>query len=157
MAQKLREIDSQFVIFTLAEGTYGIDISKVREIITLQTITKVPGTTGVIEGIINLRGYVIPIFDVRKKFNLQELEQSNNTRIMVVDVKENTLGIIVDGVSEVLRIPVELIESPSTMLSANISADFIQGVAKLTDKMVIILNLEKLLGKDEKIQLDLIS
>lgn len=157
MAEDLIEDVKQFVVFTLANESYGVDINDVREIIRLQPITKMPGTNGDIEGIINLRGNVIPVFNIKTKFNLVDGKQSSSTRIVVIEVNENILGIIVDGVSEVLRIPAEIIEKPSSMITANISTDYIKGIARLDDKLVIILDLKKVLDNTDKVQLEMIS
>ncbi|MFZ5639515.1 MAG: chemotaxis protein CheW [Bacillota bacterium] len=157
MAEDLIEDVKQFVVFTLANESYGVDINDVREIIRLQPITKMPGTNGDIEGIINLRGNVIPVFNIKTKFNLVDGKQSSSTRIVVIEVNENILGIIVDGVSEVLRIPAEIIEKPSSMITANISTDYIKGIARLDDKLVIILDLKQVLDNTDKVQLEMIS
>lgn len=157
MAEDLIEDVKQFVVFTLANESYGVDINDVREIIRLQPITKMPGTNGDIEGIINLRGNVIPVFNIKTKFNLVDGKQSSSTRIVVIEVNENILGIIVDGVSEVLRIPAEIIEKPSSMITANISTDYIKGIARLDDKLVIILDLKQVLDNTDKVQMEMIS
>lgn len=153
MADNIKNEVNQFVIFTLGEEKYGVDINKVREIITMQSITLVPGSSGLIEGIINLRGYVIPIFNIKRKFNLAEGEFSAQTRIVVIEVSNNTLGIIVDGVSEVLRIPGHIIESPSSIIAASIDTNYIEGIAKMEDKLIIMLDLEKILSAENKLEM----
>lgn len=152
--EELMTEENQFVVFKLAQETYGVEINHVREIITLQSITEVPGTIDIIEGIINLRGYVIPIFNLRKKFCLPEEELTKNARIVVVEVSGNTLGMIVDGVSEVLRISGKDIEEPSRVITANIDTEFIKGIAKLEDKLVTILNLDNILNKEEQMAME---
>jgi len=145
--------EKQFVVFQLSKETYGVDISKVWEIITMQPITQVPHTAEFIEGIINLRGRVIPVIDLRKRFNLPEDEFTRSTRIVVIEISGNTLGMIVDGVSEVLRIPSDIVEPPPPAIT-NIDADYLQGVAKLEDRLIILLNLDKVLTKQEKMELE---
>ena len=149
--------ENQFVVFKLAQETYGVDINHVREIITLQSITEVPGTIDFIEGIINLRGYVIPVFNLRKKFMLPEEEFTKAARIVVVDVAGNTLGMTVDGVSEVLRISNGDIEKPSRVITASVETEYIHGIAKLEDKLVIILELDKILNDEEQLALENIN
>ncbi|MHB8172823.1 MAG: chemotaxis protein CheW [Thermincolia bacterium] len=145
--------EKQFVVFQLSKETYGVDISKVWEIIIMQPITQVPHTAEFIEGIINLRGRVIPVIDLRKRFNLFQEEYTRSTRIMVIEISGNTLGMIVDGVSEVLRISSDIVEPPPPAI-INIDADYLQGVAKLEDRLVILLNLDKLLSKQERLELE---
>lgn len=155
--EELMTEESQMVVFKLAQETYGVDINYVREIITLQSITEVPGTIEIIEGIINLRGYVIPIFNLRKKFCLPEEELTKEARIVVVEVSGNTLGMIVDGVSEVLRISGKDIEEPSRLITSNIDTDFIKGIANLEEQLVTILNLDNILNKEEKIAMEMMA
>lgn len=141
--------EKQFVVFQLGKETYGIDIAKVWEIITMQPITKVPHTASFIEGIINLRGRVIPVLDLRKRFDLPVTEHTRATRIVVVEIEGNTLGMIVDGVSEVLRISSDIVEAPPPAIT-DVDSDYLEGVAKLDDRLVILLNLDKVLNKQEK-------
>lgn len=147
--------EKQFVVFQLGKETYGVDISTVWEIITMQPITQVPHTADFIEGIINLRGIVIPIIDLRKRFQLPYGEYTRATRIVVIEISGNTLGMIVDGVSEVLRISSDIVEPPPPVIT-NIDADYLQGVAKLEDRLIILLNLDKVLTKQERMELETI-
>ena len=139
----------QLVAFQLGEETYGVDISQVEEIIRLQPITKVPGAPDFVEGVINLRGRVIPVIDLRKRFHLPPREETKNTRIVVVEVPPNTVGMIVDAVDEVLRISEEKIEAPSLIISS-IDTEYIKGVGKLENKLLILLDLSKVLTREEK-------
>lgn len=151
LATKIEE--KQFVVFQLSKETYGVDISQVSEIITMQQITKVPHTIEFIEGIINLRGRVIPVVDLRKRFGLPFDEMTRNTRIVVIEIGGNTLGMIVDGVSEVLRISSDIVEAPPQAVTSA-DADYLEGVAKLEDRLIILLNLEKVLNQQEKLELE---
>lgn len=135
----------QFVVFGLDRETYGIDINLVREIINMQELTKIPKSAEYIKGIINLRGKIIPVFDLAGKFELESKPETKLTRIVVVEVRGLTVGMIVDVVSEVLRIPSEVIEPSSDMLVTSINEQFVEGIAKYSDRLVIILNLEKVL------------
>lgn len=145
--------EKQFVVFQLSKETYGVDIGQVSEIITMQQITKVPHTIEFIEGIINLRGRVIPVVDLRKRFGLPHDEITRNTRIVVIEIGGNTLGMIVDGVSEVLRIAGDIVEAPPPAITS-VDADYLEGVAKLEDRLIILLNLEKVLSKQEQKELE---
>lgn len=141
--------EHQYVIFHLNKETFGIDIAKVWEIITPQTVTKVPHSSSFIEGIINLRGKVIPVIDLRKRFGLSSDEHNRSERIVIIEIAGNTLGMTVDGVSEVLLINSEMIESPPSMIS-EVDADYLEGVAKLEERLIILLNLDKVLTQQEK-------
>jgi purine-binding chemotaxis protein CheW len=145
--------EQQYVIFQLGKETFGVDIAKVWEIINFQHITKVPQAAEFIEGIINLRGKVIPVLDLRKRFCLESTEDSKAMRIIVVEIIGNVMGIMVDGVSEVLRINSDIVEAPPAAIT-NVDADYIEGVAKLEDKLIIILNIEKVLSAGEIAELE---
>lgn len=115
----------------------------------IQQITKVPHAAEFVEGIINLRGKVIPVLDLRKRFELSSIEDSKSMRIIVVEIDGNVLGIMVDGVSEVLRISSDIVEPPPPAI-ANVNAEYLEGVAKLDEKLIILLNIDKVLTLKEK-------
>ncbi|MGI9951235.1 chemotaxis protein CheW [Moorellaceae bacterium AZ2] len=142
----------QLVVFQLAGETYGVDIAHVHEIIRLQPITEVPRTPDFVEGVINLRGRIIPVIDLHKRFGLPAAEASNNTRIMVVEVKGITVGMIVDAVSEVLRLPEENIEPPPPIIQG-VDVAYLRGVGKWGDKLIILLDLDRVLRESEHEQL----
>ena len=156
MAEKLIVNENQFVVFRLGRETYGLGIAKVLEIITMQTITEVPGTEEYIDGVINLRGVVIPVFNLHKKFDLAGGELTSSTRIVVVEVDGNNVGILVDEVSEVVRITDDMIEK-TTSIFYTIGQEYLSGVAKLEDKLVILLDLVKVLRRDDGRLLEKIS
>ncbi|MGI6226803.1 MAG: chemotaxis protein CheW [Peptococcales bacterium] len=135
--------EQQAVVFKLKNVEYGIDILQVNEIVKLQDITKLPNTPEYIDGVINLRGTVIPIIDLQVKFNLGRSERKEDTRIIVVKVREKILGIVVDEVAEVVRISNEQIEN-TLNITSQISDNYIQGVAKLENRLIILLNLEQI-------------
>ncbi len=137
--------ETQLVVFDLASEYYGVDIGDVREIIRMQTITRVPGAPAFVEGVINLRGKVVPVIDLRKRLNLTITEQTKDSRVVVVDIDGRDVGVIVDGVTEVLRIPLSSIEPPSTMVT-NVDSDYLRGIAKLEAKLIILLDLTKVLS-----------
>ncbi|MGI9862435.1 chemotaxis protein CheW [Moorella naiadis] len=142
----------QLVVFQLAGETYGVEINHVQEIIRLQAITEIPRTPAFVEGVINLRGRIIPILDMHKRFHLPAAEATNNTRIMVVELGEMTVGMIVDSVSEVLRLPADSIEPPPPMISG-IDVAYLKGVGKWNDKLIILLALDRVLRESEQREL----
>ncbi len=141
--------EQQLVLFDLASEHYAIDSMNVREIIRMQAITRIPGAPASVEGVINLRGKVTPVMDLRKRLGLEVGQESKETRIVVVEIEGQDVGLIVDGVSEVLRIPVSVIEPTSTIVSVE-EADYILGVAKLETRLVILLDIGRLLTGVEK-------
>ncbi|MEA3297065.1 MAG: chemotaxis protein CheW [candidate division Zixibacteria bacterium] len=133
----------QLVSFRLGQEEFGVDILKVQEINRMVEITKVPQAPYYCEGVINLRGKVIPVIDLRKKFDMDGKEKDKNTRIIVCDVKGNVIGIIVDAVEEVLRIPNSIIE-PAPDIVSSVSTDYIKGIAKLEERLLISLDITKI-------------
>ncbi len=138
----------QLVSFNIGTEEFGVDILKVQEINRMVEITKVPQAPHYVEGVINLRGKVIPIVDLRKRFNLELKEYDKNTRIVVVDINGNILGMVVDSVSEVLRLPANTIEPPPEIVTG-INSEYIKGVAKLEDRLLIFLDLSKVIDVSE--------
>ncbi|MFH1372578.1 MAG: chemotaxis protein CheW [bacterium] len=138
----------QLVSFNIGTEEFGVDILKVQEINRMVEITKVPQTPHFVEGVINLRGKVIPIVDLRKRFNLETKEYDKNTRIVVVDIVGNIMGMVVDSVSEVLRLPSNTIEPPPE-IATGINSEYIKGVAKLEDRLLIFLDLSKVIDVSE--------
>ena len=141
--------EEQLVVFDLSNESYAVNIGLVHEIIRMQHITEVPRAPAYVEGVINLRGKVIPVVDLRKRFGLPESERGPSSRIVVVDVGEHTVGIVVDGVSEVLRISQSTVEPPSPLVTT-LESGFLRGIAKLEDRLVILLALEKVLGSSDQ-------
>jgi purine-binding chemotaxis protein CheW len=138
----------QLVSFNIGSEEFGVDILKVQEINRMVDITKVPQAPNYVEGVINLRGKVIPIIDLRKRFSLELKEHDKNTRIVVVDIGGNIMGMIVDAVSEVLRLPADTIEPPPELVTG-INSEYIKGVAKLEDRLLIFLDLSKVIDVTE--------
>ena len=142
----------QLVSFMIDKEEFGVNILYVHEINRLLQITRVPNSPEFVEGVVNLRGRVIPVIDLRVKFNLNKKENDNNTRIIVVEVDGKTVGFIVDAVKEVLRIPVSVTEAPPEIVTGA-NSQFIMAVAKLEDRLITLLDLEKVLTKKEKKEL----
>lgn len=139
--------ERQLVVFNLGDETYGVDIATVREIIRMQEITAMPGTETYVKGIINLRGMVIPVVDLRQRFRLNEAEYGKETRIVVLDSGGQEIGVIVDSVAEVLRISSDAIEHPSSIITTG-DSEYLLGIVKLTDRLVILLNTERVLSRE---------
>lgn len=133
----------QFVVFRLGQEEYGVDIQKVTTIEQVKHITRVPKTPAFIKGVINLRGDIIPIMDLRKRFNLAEVDNTEDTRIIIIKLDEVFVGIIVDSVAEVLQLTEDSIEN-ITNFSNDLSLDYLLGVGKVNDRIVTLLNIEKL-------------
>jgi len=140
----------QLVSFLLSNEEYGVEVLKVREIIRMPSITKMPNTPDYVEGIINLRGKVIPIISMRRRFGLPESDHDGHTRIMVMDVAGGLTGFIVDGVSEVIRIHSDEIQPPPPMVSGSIDQDFITGVFNHADRLLIIMDVDRMFSQDER-------
>ena len=136
------------MVFDLSTEAYGVDIGAVREIIRLQDITKVPRTPEFVEGVINLRGKVIPVVDLRKRFGLPAEEESKENRIVVVDIGAQDIGVIVDAVTEVLRIASESVEPPASVI-ITADSEYLLGIAKLDSRLIILLDLEQVLTEAE--------
>ena len=138
----------QYLTFFLSERSYGVPVSSVREINRMTQITPVPRTPVFISGVMNLRGKIIPVIDLRKRFGLPANEHSEQSRIVVVEVHGRVIGFIVDRVSEVLRINSKIVE-PAPPMACSVDSDFIAGVGKLEDRLLILLDLQKLFNKNE--------
>jgi purine-binding chemotaxis protein CheW len=136
--------EEHVVIFRLADEYYAIDIQAVQEIVRMQTITSIPGADSWVEGITNLRGRVVPVIDLRRRCNVDAGDHSAETRIVVVSSKNGMVGLVVDAVSEVLRIPGEQVEYPSSIVTA-LENSYLRGIAKLEDRLVSLMDLEGLL------------
>ncbi|MGC3969911.1 MAG: chemotaxis protein CheW [Pirellulales bacterium] len=134
----------QVVSFRLASEEYGIEITKVQEIILVGEITRVPQTARYIKGLINLRSTVIPIVDLRLRFGMPEEQPTDETRIMVMNVRGKTIGIIVDAVSEVLRISKDQIAPPPPTVTS-LGREYLTGLAKLEERLLILLDVECIL------------
>lgn len=143
----------QLVSFRLAQEEYAITITKVQEIILMGEITRVPQTPVYIKGLINLRNTVIPIVDLRLRFGLEERPGDDETRIMVMNVSGKTIGIIVDAVSEVLRIAQQQISAPPPTV-AGLGREYLTGLVKLDKRLLILLDIDKILTVEQEAALE---
>lgn len=142
----------KYLTFALGKEEYGLEILKVREIIGYMDITAVPQTPPHVKGVINLRGQVISVVDLRTKFGMEQAQKSDETCIIVVEVRRDertlSIGLVVDRVSEVLSIAQEQIED-SPAFGESVSTDFILGMAKIGDSVKILLDIDRVLGREE--------
>jgi len=142
----------QLVSFFIGSEEFGVDIHYVQEINRMSQVTKVPNAPAFIDGVINLRGRVIPVIDLRLRLGMPKKEADRNTRIIVMEVTGKTVGFIVDSVNEVLRISKEVTEAPPE-LAVGVNSEYIKAVGKLEDRLLILIDLEKILSKDENLEL----
>ena len=138
----------QLVSFKIGEEEFGVDILQVQEINRMLDVTRVPNAPEFVDGVINLRGKVIPIINLRRRFGMQRKEKDKNTRIVVVELTGKIVGFVVDAVQEVLRIPRSVTEPPPTLVGA-VKAEYITAVGKLEDRLLILLDLEKVLTEEQ--------
>jgi len=138
----------QLVSFRLANELYGIEITKVREIILITEITRIPQTPHYVKGLINLRSTVIPVIDLRALFGLPEGEMTDESRIMVLQASGRTIGIVVDAVSEVLRVKQDQIAPPPPTV-AKLGREYLTGLVKLDKQLLILLDIDKILSDEE--------
>lgn len=141
--------ERQLVVFQLGAELYGVEIARVHEIIRLVTITRVPRSPSFVEGVINLRGRIIPVVDLRRRFGLAIAAHTRATRIVVVELGDQVIGMVVDGVSEVLSVQDSIVEPPSPVV-AGIDSEYLRGIAKLPDRLVILLDLDRILAREER-------
>lgn len=141
--------EGQYVSFRVGEGAYGVEISRVKEIIAAGEITRVPETPPFVRGVINLRGRVIPVISLRSLFDLGEGELSAGTRIVVAELGEISVGLEVDSVLEVTRLAPEQVEPPSPLIAGR-RGGYIKGVAKLKESLLVLLDLDWLLSREER-------
>ena len=135
----------QFVVFELDNEEYGIDILRVKTIEKVTKITRIPKSASYIKGVINLRGEIVPIVDLREKFKLESKEESDNTRIIIVYIDDINVGLIVDSASTVMEINNDMIEAPPESLG-NAEQNNIYGIGKLDNKIIILLDVVKMLN-----------
>jgi purine-binding chemotaxis protein CheW len=149
MADDIRAVEElQLVVFSLGREEFAVEVTQVREIMRMEEITRMPKSPPFVEGIINLRGQIIAVVDLARRLNLESAERGIDTRIIVVEAEEIKVGMIVDSVSEVLRISTEEVESNPTMIT-DMSVAYLQGVVKHDNRLIILLDLTRVLSLEE--------
>ncbi|MCK9524706.1 MAG: chemotaxis protein CheW [Limnochordia bacterium] len=148
--------EKQLVAFRLHNEEFGVEITDVREIVKVGHITRLPHVADYIEGVTNLRGEVIPVISLRKRFGLEAQENTQDSRIIMLEVNGSMVGFIVDSVTETLRLSEDAIEPPPSNI-AGLKAHYLAGVGKLQDRLLILLEVDKILTSEEHIQLQTMS
>jgi purine-binding chemotaxis protein CheW len=150
---KTEKYQDQIISFRVGDEEYGLEILSVKEVIRIREITRLPKAPDFVRGVINLRGDIIPIIDLRAKFSLSVRQYTSMTRVIVVEVDDKLMGMVVDSVSQVIRIGDDQVVPPPTLVGG-VSAEYIRGVGKIGERLVVLLNIGKLLTSEEKIELE---
>lgn len=152
MAEELKVI-----VFHLADEEYGIEVENVRTIERMMPITRVPKTPPFVKGVVNIRGIVVPVIDLRGRFNLPETSSTDSSRIIIVAVNEMEVGFIVDAANDVIDIDADTISGPPEVVGG-VKAKYLRGITRLDEnRLLIMLNLSEVLNKNEIIQLELLE
>lgn len=141
------------VVFRLKDEEYGVEVDQVKSIERMESITRVPNTPPFVKGVINLRGVVIPVINLRSRFQMEEEDYTDSTRIVIVHVNEMEVGLIVDAALDVLDVPLDAIEPPPEVVGG-IEAAYLRGMAKLEDRLLVLLNLDRVLSPEELKQVE---
>lgn len=148
LAEEEDTLKGKYLVFTIGKEEYGIEIRYVTEIIGIQAITPIPELAEYVKGVINLRGRIIPAMDVRLRFKKQEREYDDRTCIIIIEIRDLSIGLIIDRVSEVVNIPDEEISAPPE-LNKNFHNRYIKGIGKVGNSVKLVLDCEMLLSEDE--------
>lgn len=146
-------VGQEFLIFTLGDEEYGVDILKVQEIRGYDQVTRIANTPSFIKGVTNLRGVIVPIVDLRIKFAQQEVDYDDNTVVIVLNLGQRVVGIVVDGVSDVLSLTADQIR-PAPEFAVTLSTEYLTGLGSLGERMLILVDIEKLLNSEEMALVD---
>ncbi|MCX9025303.1 MAG: chemotaxis protein CheW [Candidatus Methanoperedens sp.] len=147
----------QLVVFNIGKEEFGVEITKVQEIIRMTSITGIPQAPDYIRGIINLRGRIIVVLNLNVIMGMESKEQNENTRIIVANIDETVMGFIVDSVSEVIRLPEKNVEPAPAVIANKIGTEYVMGVGKMEDRLLILLDLDRMLGKNLLLNVQKIS
>ena len=146
-------VGQEFLVFTLGDEEYGIDILKVQEIRGYDQVTRIANTPGFIKGVTNLRGVIVPIIDLRIKFAQPDVDYNDNTVVIVLNLAQRVVGIVVDGVSDVLSLTQDQIR-PAPEFAVTMSTEYLTGLGALGERMLILVDIEKLLSSEEMALMD---
>ncbi|ACS85313.1 MULTISPECIES: chemotaxis protein CheW [Musicola] len=149
-------VGQEFLIFTLGDEEYGVDILKVQEIRGYDQVTRIANTPSFIKGVTNLRGVIVPIVDLRIKFAQQEVDYDDNTVVIVLNLSQRVVGIVVDGVSDVLSLTADQIR-PAPEFAVTLSTEYLTGLGSLGERMLILVDIEKLLSSEEMALVDSVT
>jgi len=149
-------VGQEFLIFTLGDEEYGIDILKVQEIRGYDQVTRIANTPSFIKGVTNLRGVIVPIIDLRVKFAQQGVEYNDNTVVIVLNFEQRVVGIVVDGVSDVLSLTTEQIR-PAPEFAVTLATEYLTGLGSLGERMLILVDIEKLLSSEEMALMEVVA
>ncbi|WP_369436512.1 chemotaxis protein CheW [Serratia marcescens] len=149
-------VGQEFLIFTLGNEEYGIDILKVQEIRGYDQVTRIANTPAFIKGVTNLRGVIVPIIDLRVKFSQQSVSYDENTVVIVLNFGQRVVGIVVDGVSDVLSLTAEQIR-PAPEFAVTLATEYLTGLGSLGERMLILVDIEKLLSSEEMLLVDSVA
>lgn len=148
LASTADDQNREFLVFSLGDEEYAIDILKVQEIRGYENVTRIANAPDFIKGVTNLRGVIVPIIDLRIKFHLERVEYAGQTVVIVVNVVDRVVGIVVDGVSDVMTLTPEQIK-PAPEFGVTLSSDYLDGLGSLDDRMLVLVDIEKLLTSEE--------
>jgi purine-binding chemotaxis protein CheW len=164
MFEETLEEDSRFseenlhlVTFELSGEEFGVDIMQVSEVIPVPRITRIPQAPECIKGLINLRGKILVVIDLNKRLGFSSKETDSLSRILIVKVKDTVIGMLVNSVKEVMRLPLSSIEPPPEMIKSKINAEYLTGVGKVGNRLIVLLNLARVLGEEEIEELSQLS
>ncbi|AKH89461.1 chemotaxis protein CheW [Edwardsiella tarda] len=149
-------VGQEFLVFTLGDEEYGIDILKVQEIRGYDQVTRIANTPAFIKGVTNLRGVIVPIIDLRVKFSQQDVSYNENTVVIVLNFSQRVVGIVVDGVSDVLSLSADQIR-PAPEFAVTLSTEYLTGLGALGERMLILVDIEKLLSSEEMALVDSVT
>lgn len=141
-------VSSEYLVFSLGDEEYAVDILKVQEIRGYENVTRIANVPEFIKGVTNLRGVIVPIIDLRLKFHLDKVEYGGQTVVIVVNVDDRIVGIVVDGVSDVMSLAPDQIK-PAPEFGVTLSSDYLSGIGSLEDRMLVLVDIEKLLTHEE--------
>jgi purine-binding chemotaxis protein CheW len=147
--QERGSAERQLVVFRLANDVYGLEIQAVREIIRMQEITRVPNAPEFIEGVINLRGRICPVMDLRKRFGVNVADVTTESRVVVVEIAGEDVGMIVDAVTEVLRVSGDRVQPPSSVVTTA-ETRVVEGIVNLDDRLIILVDRDTLLSAEDR-------
>lgn len=156
MEAHANETERKVIIFRLGDEDYGVDVQQVDSIERMQPITRVANVPPYVKGVINLRGVVTPVIDLRAKFGMESEAYGEETRIVIVHTEDVQVGLIVDAARDVTDLPAGAVEEPPSGLG-NVDARYLEGVAKLDDRLLVLLNLDRVLSRDEARELETVE